>query len=73
MLLVKQKQKELLQLNLKFSLVKVKSYIFSAKHFFNFVTFFGGSDKTWEPIKDEYIYFDDFIFSMKDIPFEIKK
>ncbi len=40
---------------------------------FNFTTFFGGNDETWIPVKDEYVYFDDFIFSKKDIPFETKK
>lgn len=33
---------------------------------FLFSTFFGGSDATWAPIKDEYIYFDDFILSETD-------
>ncbi|HED06359.1 MAG TPA: hypothetical protein ENI61_06720 [Ignavibacteria bacterium] len=40
---------------------------------FIFTTSFGGNDKTWFPVKDEYIYFDDFIISTKDIPFETKK
>jgi hypothetical protein len=30
---------------------------------FYFTTFFGGSDKTWATVKDEYIYFDNFIIS----------
>ncbi len=33
---------------------------------FLFSTFFGGSDSTWAPLKDEYIYFDDFIISTDD-------
>tara|TARA_Y100000034_G_C6876997_1_gene401255 strand:+ start:354 stop:911 length:558 start_codon:yes stop_codon:yes gene_type:complete len=40
---------------------------------FNFSTIFGGNDKIWAPSKNEYIYFDDFIISTKDIPFETKK
>lgn len=35
---------------------------------FYFSTFFGGSDSTWAPSKDEYIYFDHFVFSTLDIP-----
>ena len=33
----------------------------------NFSTIFGGNDASWAPKKDEYIYFDDFIISDKDI------
>lgn len=43
---------------------------FGVTHFavdkFLFSTFFGGSDSTWAPVKDEYIYFDDFLISTSD-------
>lgn len=34
---------------------------------FFFSTFYGGGDASWAPQKDEYIYFDNFIFSTTDI------
>jgi len=34
---------------------------------FNFSTIFGGNDASWAPKKDEYIYFDNFIISDKNI------
>lgn len=34
---------------------------------FYFSTFFGGSDPSWAPLKDEYAYFDDFIISEKPV------
>ena len=34
---------------------------------FYFSTFFGGSDATWAPTKDEYVYFDDFVIATKPI------
>lgn len=33
---------------------------------FLFSTFFGGSDSTWAPVKDEVVYFDDFVLSTVD-------
>ncbi|MDG5813764.1 T9SS type A sorting domain-containing protein [Chitinispirillales bacterium ANBcel5] len=34
---------------------------------FYFSTFYGGGDQSWAPSKDEYIFFDNFIFSTEDI------
>ncbi len=34
---------------------------------FQFSTFFGGGDDSWSSLKDEYIYFDDFIISQQSI------
>jgi hypothetical protein len=34
---------------------------------FQFSTFFGGGDDSWSAVKDEYIYFDDFIISEEKI------
>jgi len=45
--------------------LKAKGYNFGIDTF-NFVTFFGGNDSTWASVKDEYIYFDEFIISDKD-------
>ncbi len=38
---------------------------------FYFSTFYGGGTKEWAPSKNEFIYFDRFIFSTKDIPEEV--
>ncbi len=35
---------------------------------FYFSTFFGGNDASWASSKEEFIYFDNFVFSTQDIP-----